>query len=110
MQCSTLGLIHTIGKRWLVVLLEEIALGKFDGFNSVLKRSHLTPRILSNQLKEMESLGIVEKNKAGKYSVTKRGSELMEIVNQLKTFNKKWDPKTIYCVNKSCLECSNFNY
>ena len=111
MECPTLNIAHFMGKKWTVALLQEIALGKFDGFNKVLKKSGLTPKILSSQLKEMEVLGLIEKteNKKSIYGLTDKGYELKAIVDKLKLFSEKWENIQEVCMNKSCLECSNFN-
>ncbi len=110
MPCSTLSLTHFIGKKWSIVLLEEIALGKFNGFNKVLQKSGLTPKILSAQLKEMETLNLVKRVclKPAKYELTERGSEFKKIINQIKAFNNKWDNSEL-CQDRSCLECKNFS-
>ncbi len=109
MECPTLNLTHFIGKKWSVVLLEEIALGKFSGFNKTLQKSGLTPKILSSQLKEMEKLKLIKKtnSKPANYNLTERGTEIRKIVNQIKLFNNRWDNIEI-CRDKSCLECDKF--
>ncbi len=110
MPCSTLSLTHFIGKKWSIVLLEEIALGKFSGFNKILQKSGLTPKILSAQLKEMEALSLVKRvgAKPAKYEITEKGKELKKIVNQIKGFNNKWENSEL-CQDRSCLECKNFS-
>jgi len=110
MTCPTISLSHFMGKKWTVVLLEEIALGKFNGFNKFLKKSSLTPKILSGELKEMENFGLIEKqqSKATVYRLTQKGKEVRSIVSQMKLFNKKWNKIDVDCVNTSCLECQNF--
>ena len=110
MGCQTLDYAHLIGKKWTVVLFEEIFLGKFDGFNSVLKKSGLTPKILSSQLKEMEAAGFIVRGKSKKtvYSITEKGKDFRKIVSEIKGFNAKWD-KEDECTDKSCLECGKLD-
>ncbi len=108
-MCQTLDYAYFLGKKWTVVLLEEIALGKFDGFNNILKKSGLSPKILSIYLKEMVSIGLIEKAKSRKtiYCITEKGKDFRNIVYQIKSFNKKWG--SVSCENKSCLECKQFS-
>ncbi|HLD41719.1 MAG TPA: helix-turn-helix domain-containing protein [archaeon] len=107
MICSVLDLAHFLGKRWPIILLEEIALGKFVGFNDTLKRADITPKTLSNQLKEMENIGIVKKNGSEEtlYTLTEKGIEFRKIVQEIKKFNIKWGDIKEDCSDKSCLEC-----
>ncbi len=111
MGCTTTGLAHFLGKKWSLVLLEEIRLGKFLGFNQVIKKAGMTPRILSSQLKEMEELGLINKLPSGKtsYQLTTKGLEFIKIIGEIKKFNIKWGNGEDGCLERSCLDCDKFN-
>ncbi len=109
MKCDILDYSNIIGKKWGFVIFEEIALGKFNGFNQILKKSGLTPRILSKKLKEMEASELIIKinRSPDKYELTDKGEDFREITKQIKLFNKKWQGIKSDCLNTSCLECEN---
>lgn len=109
MGCEVLGLAHFLGRRWTIALFEQIALDRFTGFNDILRKSGMTPKMLSYGLKEMVSLGLVDK-KDGKpnYILTEKGKEFRKIIQEIKKFNIKWNNIQEGCLGTSCLECGRF--
>ncbi len=110
MRCSALDLAHFLGGKWTIVILEEIALGRFDGFNNFLKKSGVTPKILSGELKGMEDMGLIKKSSPikSKYAMTEKGSEFRGIITHIKKFNEKWSGGEKNCTEKSCISCGRF--
>src|SRR3989338_378712 len=95
MKCPVTDLAHILGRKWSVPLLEEIAVGKFDGFNSFMARSKLTPHMLSLQLKEFERGGLISKSKRKdsnrtEYELTGRGKDAHRLVLDMKKLCVKW--------------------
>ncbi len=104
---------HIFGKKWSLPVFEEVAYGRFDGFNRFLERSKsMTPRILSIRLRELERAGLVKKAskpaEADVYALTERGKELQGIVLEF----KKWGVRNRFapdvCLKAPCTECPNF--
>lgn len=110
MGCTTLDLAHFLGRKWTIVLLEEIHLKKFAGFNQVLEKSGMTPKTLSAELKGMVSLGLAHKTGHEKtiYQLTEKGDEFRKIILEIKKFNIKWGNMEADCLERSCLECGKF--
>lgn len=113
MICKFLELTHMFGKKWKIAIIEEIAFGKFEGFNSFLERSNkITPRVLSLELKELESNGFIRRkqgNRKTDYVLTKKGAEAHNLIIQLKKWAMKWAKNTPSdCPEKSCLVCQAF--
>jgi DNA-binding HxlR family transcriptional regulator len=100
-----------MGKKWTMPLIEEIATGKFQGFNSTLGKTGMTPKTLSSQLKEMAAFGLIKKvgGKKTGYMLTEKGGEFRKIIGEFKKFNIKWGNFEAGCLEKSCLECGKFN-
>ena len=108
MKCKIIQ--NHFGSKWFLPVFQEISLGKFTGFNDFLKKSGTTPRILSKQLKQMEEEGIIKRVEGKKtlYSITKKGEELKQLIDNAKKFNIKWENVPDACTNSSCVTCSNF--
>ncbi|MBI4162404.1 MAG: helix-turn-helix transcriptional regulator [Candidatus Aenigmarchaeota archaeon] len=117
MPCNVVETSHIIGKKWSVPIIEEIAFGRFDGFNMVMnKMNDITPRTLSLHLQELEKSGIIKKrsieasNKGNtRYVLTKKGRELHGIISHIKDWNVKWGKVPENCVKIPCTECPNFS-
>ncbi len=64
-------------------------------FNEIKKCHHISPRILSKELKELELNGVVNREelndnlKSVVYSLTEQGMELVPIIIQLQDWGKK---------------------
>ena len=113
MDCMISVLTHIFGKKWSLPVFEEIAYGKFDGFNRFLGRSgNMTPRILSMRLRELEKSGLVRKlskvRETDVYTLTERGKELQGIVLEFKKWGVKHRFAAENCLKSPCTECSNF--
>lgn len=117
MQCPVIESGHVIGRKWAIPIIEEIASGKFSGFNKFVKKSrNITARTLSIQLKELEAAGLVEKSnnehknrKTTSYSLTGKGQELHRIITEIKGWNIKWNNVPAHCLKLSCTECQKYN-
>jgi len=114
MTCPVIESCHTIGKKWSIPIIEEIAFSKF-GFNRFLTQSNLTPRILSIQLKELEDAGMIKKRfykranrKVAEYVLTQKGLELHDIITKIKLWNMKWSKVPDFCLSTPCTECPKY--
>ena len=90
MICPVLNINHILGRKWAIILLNEINLNKFKGFNQFIKKSKMTPRTLSKQLKELEETNLIEK-KDDNYFLTVKGKELIKITDKIKEWNIKYN-------------------
>lgn len=111
-ECPVFDVTSILGKKWTIPLIQEVDLNGEKGFNFVLSRMNkITPKILSNRLKELEDRGIIEKKMVNegifrsKYALTQKGKELQEIINSIKLWNMKYSDKELECSDKECIEC-----
>ncbi len=117
MPCNVVETSHMIGKKWAVPIIEEIALGRFDGFNIVMnKMNDITPRTLSLHLQELEKNRIIKKKSVEidhkentRYILTKKGKELHDIITEIKQWSIKWSKVPDNCLTIACTDCSNFS-
>ncbi len=112
MMCGVVESSHVIGKRWAIPVIEEIAFGRFDGFNRFLSKTKgITPRTLSLQLKELEHSGVIAKQDSpdsqntATYALTKKGLELHRIIIEIKKWNVRWNAVSEKCLENTCTEC-----
>ena len=117
MSCPVIESSRIIGKKWSIPIVQEIALGKFCGFNRFMsKAGNITPRILSKQLKELEDAGLIKKitkrhsnSQLTEYALTKKGLEFHKIIRELKKWSRKWDNTPENCLKIVCTECPKYN-
>ena len=109
MRCAVAESGHLLGRKWAIAILEEIALGKFEGFNQFLRKAKmLTPRSLSVDLRKLENQGVIAKKTVGgrsAYTLTMKGEDLHKVVLDLKRLNVKWGAVPEKCMTSSCTEC-----
>ena len=85
--------LRVLGKRWALPIMKELVGGSYGrlGFMELRRRlSTISPKVLSQRLKEMESADLLkrkEKNntipKRVQYSLTERGVTAYKLVNKL---------------------------
>jgi len=112
-KCPTFQAAGILGKKWTIVLMQEIALNEGGGSNSIFKRiKKISPKILSRRLKELEELDIIKKdvinNKISirtKYRLTEKGKELYGITTNIKAWSIKYSKEKLNCDDLTCVEC-----
>ncbi len=103
-HCGLIDLYKLLGRKWSIPILlflkkENHTFGELYS----ISRRYIHPTLLSDRLKEMIKLGIIEKGKNKKkniYMLTKKGDELFEILEK----TKKWVLSTGNAIPH---ECSN---
>ena len=112
-KCPTFQVVGILGKKWTVVLIQEVALNGENGFNAIFKRmKKISPKILSQRLKELENISIIEKVLINeklpvrtKYKLTAKGKELQSIIESIKGCNIRYSDHQIECYKKECVKC-----
>ena len=116
-KCPVFGIADLVGRKWTIVILQEILLNGNKGFNAVSRRMKLiSPKILSARLKELENSQIIEKKMTTvngrvkpQYRLTQKGKELYSVIESLKMWNIKWPVKGLECSSRECVNCSLYN-
>lgn len=103
--CPVAMAAEILGTRWTIILLRELIMGsrRFNDLRRGLPR--MSPALLSQRLKELEEVGIVEREavpgdpKISHYQLTERGRELGPIVEAFGRWGHRWTPKEISLQN-----------
>lgn len=113
-SCPTLALLHTVGKRWTIPIIEVLYSKhekmQFNSIQSLLK--DVTPKNLSKSLKELSDINVVKKTERKKngilhteYTLTEKGSYMMEFIRSAKQLGISIYGIDVSCLNNHCYEC-----
>jgi len=112
-KCPVFYTANLVGKKWTIVILQEVELNGRKGFNFISKRiGKISPKILSNRLKELESNGLIEKKIVSavplktKYKLTAKGKDFQNLIRNIKEWDNKYSNIKLECVKQECVACS----
>ncbi len=115
-DCTVYKTIDLVAKRWSMVILLEIhkAGGGPKRFTQIKTGlCDITPKVLSQRLKELESSGLITKKVDASsvpiradYDLTESGLELMEVIKEFKYWALKWKVDNKVCQHLDCNECT----
>lgn len=114
-MCTVNQTVKYLTKKWTLLIILEL----YKGDNYTLRFSELkdaladiTPKILSERLKELEEEGIVLKTVDATsfpvrcdYTLTESGLELIDIIKAIKTWALTWKIDNIPCGLQDCKNC-----
>jgi len=113
-SCTIYKTMDLIGKRWFLLILLEIHKGEGSKRYSEVRKSMpgITAKVLSQRLKELCRLGMVEKKVFSEtfpvtceYSLTSKGKDLIRIVKSIKLWALKWNIQNQVCAGTNCKDC-----
>ncbi|WP_054310674.1 helix-turn-helix domain-containing protein [Mesorhizobium sp. 1M-11] len=88
--CPVEGTLELIGGKWKGVILYHLIQQDTLRFNELRRKMHVTQRMLTNQLRELEASGLIDRKVYAEvpprveYSLTDRGRSLEPIILALK--------------------------
>lgn len=94
--CPIEHAMHTIGKRWTALIIRDLAQGTKRYCELERSLTNISPRILSQRLSELENTEIIERKVIAEmpvrveYSLTKKGTDLIKVIDSMATWGKKW--------------------
>jgi DNA-binding HxlR family transcriptional regulator len=95
-----------IGKRWTVLIIRELLMGHTQ-FNRFIENIGITPKVLTERLRELEHLGMIKRRIVSdypvrvEYSLTDLGREFESVLLSAASFSMKHMPRTIFKDGKS---------
>lgn len=117
--CTVYRTMAYLSKKWsMLILLELYKCGDdtegWMRFSEIrFSMSDITPKILSERLKELEGEGLVEKRVTvdsfpikSEYRLTESALELMAVVHDLKMWALKWKIDNVPCMKQDCRNCT----
>ena len=101
-SCPIETTFRVIGKRWTILIIREIFRGNTQ-FNRFMENIEgITPKVLTERLRELERLGIVRRRIVSEYpvrveySLTDMGRGFEPILLSAASFSMKYMPKTVF--------------
>jgi len=102
-NCPIATSLGVLGRKWTILILRDISMMKLERFNQLLKATPgLTPRVLSNRLRELEEEGMIEKveEKKGprfvRWALTEKGRDTIPILMRFAAFGSKWYADVVF--------------
>ena len=106
-SCPIETTFRIIGKRWTVLIIREILRGNTQ-FNRFMENIEgISPKVLTERLRELERVGIIKRNIATEYpvrieySLTDMGKGFEPVLLSGATFSMKYMPRTVFKDGKS---------
>lgn len=101
-SCPIETTFKIIGKRWTVLIIREILRGHRQ-FNRFMENIEgITPKVLTERLRELERLGIIRREIASEYpirveySLTDTGKGFEPVLLSAASFSMKYMPKAVF--------------
>ncbi len=113
-SCTVYITMEYLSKKWAILILHQLSKGeewkRFSDIKNAMKE--VTPKVLTERLKELESEGLIEKRvdtscvpMKSEYRLTPMSWELMDVVHQLKMWALKWKIDNPACGRLDCRLC-----
>ncbi len=116
-KCPTLEIVHLLGKRWTVPVMEVVYFSEERSSFNTIKRAlpGITPRNLSESLNRlcgellMSKKGVKRGNVVYvEYRLTKKGRDLEKVVKEMKKLGVCWYGLGKGCTGTACGTCPAF--
>lgn len=112
MECDLLRIQKLLGKKWTIMILQELSWNNILSFNQIRKRiKQVTNKILAQRLGELEEEELVQRKVINKrprrveYALTEKGKDMVKMWDLM----KKWGIKNVLvhqdCLETNCSEC-----
>lgn len=96
-NCPIATSLGLFGRKWTLLVLRDIAMRDMGRFSQLIRGiPGITPRMLSNRLKELERNGMIVKTanrpsaKAARWIPTEKGWDALPILFSYTAFGSKW--------------------
>ena len=106
-SCPIETTFRIIGKRWTVLIIRELLMGHTQ-FNRFIENIEgITPKVLTERLRELEHLGMIKRRIVSdypvriEYSLTDVGREFESVLLSAASFSMKHMPSTVFKDGKS---------
>lgn len=115
-DCTFYKTMDYLAKRWTILILLELHKGdeEWKRFSTVRNSmKDITPKVLSERLKDLEKEGLVERRVdassfpvKSEYRLTESGSELVDAIKSIKYWALKWKINNEPCKMQDCRKCT----
>lgn len=101
-NCPIATSLGVLGKKWTILIIRDMAMRKMERFSELLKGAQgITPRVLSQRLKELEGVGMIERVENAKspklvrWNLTDKGWDTVPVLMAYTAFGSKWYASTV---------------
>jgi DNA-binding HxlR family transcriptional regulator len=113
--CTVNLTVRYLTKKWMLLIILELYKGeghtrRFSELRDSL--DGITPKVLSERLKELEDEGILTRHLdttafpvKAEYTLTESGLEIVEVIRGIKRWALKWKIDNIPCGKQDCKVC-----
>ena len=112
--CTVYKTMDYLSKKWSILIILELSKGggwkRFSEVKNSMKE--ITPKILSERLKELEEEGMIEHRVdtsctpiRSEYRLTECGEELIDVIKAMKMWALKWKIDNKPCAAQDCRLC-----
>ncbi|MFH1014064.1 MAG: helix-turn-helix domain-containing protein [Thermoplasmatota archaeon] len=115
-NCAVYKTMDSISKKWTLLILLELYKGGKDKkrYSEIKdKMEDITPKVLSERLKELEKEGLIGRRVdisqfpvKTEYWLTDSGIDFIPIINHMKSWAIKWKPHNKLCESVDCKNCT----
>jgi DNA-binding HxlR family transcriptional regulator len=102
-NCPIAASLGVLGRKWTILILRDMAMMKKERFSEILRSTPgLTPRVLSNRLRELEREGMIERAERRKgpnfvrWTLTEKGNDTIPILMRFAAFGSKWYADVVF--------------
>ena len=114
-DCTVYKTLEYLSKKWSLIIILELYKGESNKkrYSEIKKKiPSISPKILSNRLKELEHEGIIKKKidtssfpVKCEYSLTKSGEDLITVIKKIKNWSLRWKITNQICGESDCRNC-----
>jgi len=112
MTCTLLHLYSLLGKKWTLLILQQLSHQGAQSFNQLANVLRVpTNRMLSTRLGELQEQGIIlrkileTKPLHVEYNLTQKGRDLMHIIDAAKQWAISYGDAPNHCIETNCATC-----
>ncbi len=113
--CTVNQTVRYISKKWMLLIILELYKGEHytRRFSELrLSLDGITPKVLSERLKELEDEGIITRKVdattfpvRSEYTLTESGLDLVGVIRDIKRWALKWKIDNLPCGEQDCKDC-----
>ncbi len=114
-RCTVYRTMGFLSKKWTLLIILELYRGgcQWKRFSEIKRSMNgITPKVLSDRLKEMLEEGVIENRTdsssmpiKSEYRLTEMGSDLVSVAKEVKKWALEWKINNSVCESRDCINC-----
>ncbi|MFX1251079.1 MAG: winged helix-turn-helix transcriptional regulator [Promethearchaeota archaeon] len=112
-SCPIYLATRLLGKRWTLNIIAQLMQVEMRRFGELKRKiDYISPKVLTQRLKELEDAGIVDRQVYDDstpikvtYSLTDKGRDLHNVLDALRIWGERWGDNMNPCTHLNCSNC-----